>query len=41
VPGEVIGLVVLDALRDAAASGVLVSYAADPSLATVQVVSRA
>ena len=40
VPGEVVGAVVLEALRAAAASGVLVSYAADPTLATVQVVAR-
>lgn len=40
VPGEVIGADALDALRAAAASGVLVSYAADPTLATVQVVTR-
>jgi arginine decarboxylase len=40
VPGEVVGAGVLDALRAAAASGVLVSYAADPTLATVQVVAE-
>ena len=40
VPGEVVGALVLEALRAAAASGVLVSYAADPTLATVQVVAR-
>jgi len=40
VPGEVVGAAVLDALRDAAASGVVVAYAADPSMSTVQVVAR-
>lgn len=39
VPGEVVGAEVLDALRGAAAAGVRVAYAADPSLATLQVVS--
>jgi len=40
VPGEVVSATVLQALREAAASGVLVSYAADPTLATLQVVAR-
>jgi arginine decarboxylase len=40
VPGEVVGADILAALRDAAAAGVLVSYAADPSLASVQVVAK-
>ena len=40
VPGEVVSAAVLDALRGAVASGVRVSYAADPSLETVQVVTR-
>ncbi len=40
VPGEVVGAPVLEALREAAASGVLVAYAADPTLATLQVVAR-
>ena len=40
VPGEVVGALVLEALRAASASGILVSYAADPTLATVQVVAR-
>ncbi len=40
VPGEVLTAQVLDALRSAAADGVRVAYAADPSVATVQVVAR-
>lgn len=40
VPGEVVSAEVIDALRAAAASGVLVSYAADPTLSTLQVVAR-
>ncbi len=40
VPGEVLTAEVLDALRAAAARGVRVAYAADPTMATVQVVTR-
>jgi len=40
VPGEVLTHEVLDALRAAAAAGVRVAYAADPTLQTVQVVAR-
>ncbi len=40
VPGEVLTAQVLDALRSAAADRVRVAYAADPSVATVQVVAR-
>ena len=40
VPGEVVSAEVLEALREAAAAGVRVAYAADPTLATVQVVAR-
>ena len=40
VPGEVVAVDVLDALREAAAAGVRVAYAADPTLATLQVVAR-
>ena len=40
VPGEVLTAEVLDALRAAAARGVRVAYAADPTMATVQVVAR-
>ena len=40
VPGEVVDGAVLAALRTAAASGVRVSYAADPTLTTMQVVTR-
>ncbi len=39
VPGEVVGRDVLDALRGAAAAGVRVAYAADPTLSTLQVVA--
>ena len=39
VPGEVVTAEVLDALRRAAASGVRIAYAADPTLATLQVVA--
>ena len=38
VPGEVITADVLDAVRASAASGIRIAYAADPSLATFQVV---
>ena len=38
VPGEVLTAEVLDALQAAAARGVRVAYAADPTMATVQVV---
>jgi arginine decarboxylase len=38
VPGEVVTADVVDALRAAAAAGVRVAYAADPTMATVQVV---
>ncbi|HYN75434.1 MAG TPA: decarboxylase [Candidatus Limnocylindria bacterium] len=40
VPGEVLTGEVLDALRAAAARGVRVAYAADATMATVQVVAR-
>ena len=40
VPGEVVTAHVLEALRAAAASGVRVAYATDPTLATIQVVVR-
>jgi lysine decarboxylase len=40
VPGEVITADVLDALRSAAATGIRIAYAADPSLQTFQVVAR-
>jgi lysine decarboxylase len=40
VPGEVVTAEVVDALRSAAAAGVRVAYAADPTMATVQVVAR-
>jgi arginine decarboxylase len=40
VPGEVVTTDVLDALRDAAGTGVRIAYAADPTLATFQVVAR-
>jgi lysine decarboxylase len=40
VPGEVVAAEVLEALREAAAAGVRVAYAADPTLATVQVVAH-
>ena len=40
VPGEVVDGAVLEALRAAAASGVRVSYASDPTLTTMQVVAR-
>ena len=40
VPGEVLTAAVLDALQAAAARGVRVAYAADPTMATVQVVAR-
>ena len=40
VPGEVITAEVLDALRSAVGSGIRIAYAADPSLATLQVVAR-
>lgn len=40
VPGEVVSGTVLTALREAAASGIRVLYAADPTLASVQVVAR-
>ncbi len=40
VPGEVITADVLDALRSAAGTGVRIAYAAEPSLATFQVVAR-
>ncbi len=39
VPGEVLTGEVLDALREASAAGVRVAYAADPTMATVQVVA--
>jgi arginine decarboxylase len=38
-PGEVITAAALDALRRARADGSRIAYAADPSLATLQVVS--
>ena len=40
VPGEVLTAELLEALRAAAARGVRVAYAADPTMATVQVVAR-
>jgi lysine decarboxylase len=40
VPGEVVTAEVLDALRAAAAAGIRIAYAADPSLVSVQVVAR-
>ncbi len=40
VPGEVLTAEVLSALRAAAADGVRVAYAADPTVATVHVVAR-
>ncbi len=40
VPGEVLTSEVLDALRAAAAAGTRIAYAADPTVATVQVVTR-
>ena len=40
VPGEVVTADVLESLRSAAASGVRVAYATDPTLATIQVVAR-
>jgi arginine decarboxylase len=40
VPGEVVERDVVDALQAAAAAGVRVAYAADPTMATVQVVAR-
>ena len=40
VPGEVLSAAVLDGLRAAAADGVRVAYASDPSMDTVQVVAR-
>ncbi|HUY47507.1 MAG TPA: hypothetical protein VMV92_17535 [Streptosporangiaceae bacterium] len=39
-PGEVITAAALDALRAALADGGRIAYAADPSLATLQVISR-
>jgi lysine decarboxylase len=38
-PGEIITAAALDALRGALADGSRIAYAADPSLATLQVVS--
>jgi lysine decarboxylase len=40
VPGELLTEETVGALRAASASGVRIAYAADPSLATFQVVSR-
>ncbi len=40
VPGEVLTADLLDALQEAAAHGVRVAYAADPTVSTVQVVAR-
>jgi len=40
VPGELLTRDVLDALRQAAADGVRVAYAADPTMASVHVVAR-
>ncbi len=40
VPGEVLTAEVLDALRAAAAAGTRIAYATDPTMATVQVVTR-
>jgi arginine decarboxylase len=40
VPGEVVTAEVVEALRSAATAGVRVAYAADPTMATVQVVAR-
>jgi len=39
-PGEVVSLELVDALREAAAGGTRLSYCADPTLATLQVVAR-
>jgi arginine decarboxylase len=39
-PGEVITAAALDALRAAQADGVRIAYAADPTLATIQVLAR-
>ena len=39
-PGEVITTAALDALRAARADGGRIAYAADPTLATVQVIAR-
>jgi arginine decarboxylase len=41
VPGEVVTAEVLEALRSARASGTRIAYAADPTLATLQVVGAA
>jgi lysine decarboxylase len=40
VPGEVVTADVVDALQDAAAAGVRIAYAADPTMRSVQVVAR-
>jgi lysine decarboxylase len=40
VPGEVLTEQTVGALRDAASAGVRIAYAADPSLSSLQVVSR-
>jgi len=39
-PGEVITKILLDGLREAAADGVRIAYAADPTLATFEVVAK-
>jgi lysine decarboxylase len=39
-PGEVITAAALDALRAAQADGGRIAYAADPTLATFQVIAR-
>ena len=39
-PGEVVSRELVDALREAAARGTRISYCADPTLGTLQVVAR-